>query len=132
MRITSASSERSKQNLSRARKIILRRRASASDDSRDSGDFEVKGPDDVNVGDAAAGFTLEEKFYPITGWVGYAKDPYKDDLMAGVRVYCRGKIAAQTAVFNMKAGFTGEHDVRSYLIGEVHDWLDEVRRSYPH
>ncbi len=26
----------------------------------------------------------------------------------------------------MKAGFTGEHDVRSYLIGELHaDWLDE-------
>jgi hypothetical protein len=46
--------------------------------------------------------------------------------MAGVRIYCRGKIAAQTAVFNMKAGFTGEHDVRSYLIGELHaDWLDE-------
>jgi hypothetical protein len=107
-------------------KISFERRAAALKDSRDANDYEVKGPDDIKLGDAAAGFTLEEKFYPITGWVGYAKDPYKDDLMAGVRIYCRGKIAAQTAVFNMKAGFTGEHDVRSYLIGELHaDWLDE-------
>src|SRR5262249_37173221 len=44
---------------------------------------------------------------------------------AGVRIYCRGKIAAQTNIFNMKAGFTGEYDVRSYLVGELHaDWLD--------
>jgi hypothetical protein len=73
-----------------------------------------------------AGFTYEDKNYPIRGWVAYAKEPYKDDLMAGVRIYCRGKIAAQTSVFNRKAGFTGEHDVRSYLVGELHaDWLDE-------
>lgn len=73
-----------------------------------------------------AGFTLNGTNYPITGWVGYAKEPYKDDLMAGVRIYCRGKIAAQTSVFNRRAGFTGEHDVRSYLVGEIHaDWLDE-------
>lgn len=46
--------------------------------------------------------------------------------MAGIRIYCRGKIAAQTAVFNRKSGFTGEHSVRSYLVGELHaDWLDE-------
>lgn len=46
--------------------------------------------------------------------------------MAGVRIYCRGKIAAQTPVFNRKSDFTGEHDVRSYFIGELHaDWLDE-------
>ena len=46
--------------------------------------------------------------------------------MAGVRIYCRGKIAAQTRIFNMGAGFTGEHDVRSYLIGVLNaDWLDE-------
>jgi hypothetical protein len=73
-----------------------------------------------------AGFALNGKNYPITGWVAYAKDPYKDDLMAGVRIYCRGKIAAQTTVFNRRAGFTGEHDVRSYLVGELHaDWLDD-------
>ena len=46
--------------------------------------------------------------------------------MAGVRIYCRGKIAAQTRIFNMRAGFTGEHDIRSYLVGELNaDWLDE-------
>src|SRR5262249_36754633 len=34
----------------------------------------------------------------------------------------------------MRAGFTGEHDIRSYLVGEVHaDWLDEEEdlRSSP-
>ncbi len=77
--------------------------------------------------DISAGFEHEEKFYPITGWVAYSKSPYKDDLMAGVRIYCRGKIAAQTHIFNMKAGFTGEYDIRSYLVGELHaDWLDEA------
>jgi len=75
--------------------------------------------------DLVAGFAHEDDFYPISGWVAYAKDPYKDDLMAGIRIYCRGKIAAQTSIFNRKAGFTGEHDVRSYLVGELHaDWLD--------
>ncbi len=81
---------------------------------------------DKAVDGLSAGFVLNGTNYPITGWVGYAKEPYKDDLMAGVRIYCRGKIAAQTNVFNRRAGFTGEHDVRSYLVGEIHaDWLDE-------
>ncbi|HET6385510.1 MAG TPA: ATP-binding protein, partial [Armatimonadota bacterium] len=78
------------------------------------------------TGDLRAGFELDGRFYGVTGWVAYATTPYKDDLMAGVRIYCHGKIAAQTALFNLRAGFTGEHDVRSYLIGELHaDWLDE-------
>ena len=72
-----------------------------------------------------AGFVYEGRDYPVSGWIAYAKEPYKDDLMAGVRIYCRGKIAAQTNLFNRKAGFTGEHDVRSYLVGELHaNWLD--------
>lgn len=76
--------------------------------------------------DIESGVRNEERFYPITGWIGYAKEPYRDDLMAGIRIYCRGKIAAQSAIFNRKAGFTGEFDVRSYLVGELHaDWLDE-------
>lgn len=83
-------------------------------------------PDDTVHKDLQAGFEHEGAFYPVTGWVAYSKEPYKDDLMAGVRIYCRGKIAAQTGIFNRKAGFTGEHDVRSYLVGEVHaDWLDD-------
>ena len=82
--------------------------------------------DDLPVENVNAGFAYEGKNYPVRGWVAYAKEPYKDDLMAGIRIYCRGKIAAQTNVFNRKAGFTGEHDVRSYLVGELHaDWLDE-------
>lgn len=72
-----------------------------------------------------AGFEYEGAFYPINGWVAYSSQPYKDELMAGVRIYCNGKIAAQTVVFEHKAGFTGEHDIRSYLVGELHaNWLD--------
>ena len=85
------------------------------------------GPDNLPLDDLKPGFEYEDKFYPVTGWVAYSKVPYKDDLMAGIRIYCRGKIAAQTHVFNLKAGFTGEYDIRSYLVGELHaDWLDEA------
>lgn len=73
-----------------------------------------------------AGFDHNGRFYPLSGWIAYSKVPYKDELMAGVRIYCRGKIAAQTSIFNQRAGFTGEHNIRSYLVGEIHaDWLDE-------
>jgi len=88
--------------------------------------YRVYNPDGSIRQDISAGFSHDGIFYPVTGWIAYAKDPYKDDLMAGVRIYCRGKIAAQTSVFNRKAGFWGEHSVRSYLVGELHaDWLDE-------
>lgn len=73
---------------------------------------QVTGPDGKILDDLDSGFTYEGDFYPVTGWVGYAKEPYKDDLMAGVRIYCRGKIAAQTAIFGRRAGFTGEYNVR--------------------
>lgn len=80
----------------------------------------------ATVTEFKAGFNYEDSFYPIVGWAGYAKEPYRDDLMAGIRIYCRGKIAAQTAVFNRRAGFHGEHNIRSYLVGELHaDWLDD-------
>ena len=86
----------------------------------------VAGPDGASMQDLEAGFTHEERFYPVNGWMAYSKAPYRDELMAGVRIYCRGKIAAQTMVFNQRAGFTGEHNIRSYLVGELHaDWLDE-------
>jgi hypothetical protein len=78
------------------------------------------------LGDLQAGFFHENKFFGLTGWVAYSKDNYRDDLMAGVRIYCRGKIATQTNIFNLKSGFTGEYDVRSYFVGELHaNWLDE-------
>lgn len=76
--------------------------------------------------DIQAGFQHEGKYYPVVGWAGYSQVPYKDELMAGIRIYCRGKFAAQTTLFNRAAGFTGEHSVRAYLVGELHlDWLDE-------
>jgi len=76
--------------------------------------------------DIEAGFVSDEVFYPINGWIAYSETPYKDGLMAGVRIYCNKKIAAQTNIFNRKAGFTGEQTIRSYLVGELHaDWLDE-------
>ena len=69
---------------------------------------------------------VDGHFLPVSGWVGYAKDPYKDEVMAGVRLYARGKIVAQTRDFDIKTGFTGEFKMRSYLTGAIHaEWLDE-------
>ena len=94
--------------------------------SDDGGQFPVIGPNSLAISDFRAGFDYDGAFYPIVGWVGYAREPYRDELMAGVRIYCKGKIAAQTALFNRAAGFHGEHDIRSYLVGALHtDWLDE-------
>lgn len=109
-----------------ATKISFVRAPGAGEDSRDPADYSVKGPANVSLDGVQPGFTVENKFYPVIGWVGYSQKPYKDELMAGIRIYCRGKIAAQTKLFELTAGFTGEHDVRSYLIGELHaNWLDE-------
>lgn len=68
----------------------------------------------------------ENRELEVSGWVAYAKDPYKDEVMAGVRIYARGKIVAQTRDFDIKTGFTGEFKMRSYLTGEIHaEWLDK-------
>ena len=89
-------------------------------------DGSVLGPDGTLEQELSAGFDHDDTFHPLFGWMAYSKAPYSDELMAGVRVYCRGKIAAQTSIFNQRAGFTGEHNIRSYLVGELHaDWLDE-------
>lgn len=62
---------------------------------------------------------------PVTGWLGLAKQAYRNEEMAGVRIYARGKIVATTRDFELPAGFTGEFTIRSYLVGEVHaEWLD--------
>jgi len=83
-------------------------------------------PDGSVLLDLKAGFEHDGKMYPVTGWAAYARDPYKDDEMAGIRIYCRGKIAAKTTVFNRGASFAGEYNIRSYLVGELHaNWLDE-------
>lgn len=93
---------------------------------KDSTDYYVLGPNGEKLSELEAGFHHDGRFFPVKGWTAYSREPYRDDLMAGVRVYCRGKIAAQTAIFNRRAGFHGEHSIRSYLVGELHvDWLDE-------
>jgi hypothetical protein len=70
--------------------------------------------------------TPDGETLPVTGWLAMAKDPYKNEEGAGVRIYARGKIVATTRDFEQPAGFTGEFTMRSYLVGEVHaDWLDE-------
>lgn len=61
-----------------------------------------------------------------TGWIAMAKNSYKNDELAGVRIYARGKIVATTRDFEQPAGFTGEYHVRSYLVGEIFaEWLDD-------
>jgi len=62
----------------------------------------------------------------VTGWVGMATTPYKNEEFAGVRIYVRGKIASITRDFGLPSGFSGEFVARSYLVGEIHaDWLDD-------
>lgn len=70
--------------------------------------------------------TEDGEKYPVKGWVGMAKQPYKNVEFAGVRIYVRGKIASITRDFGLPSGFTGEFVARSYLVGEMHaDWIDE-------
>jgi hypothetical protein len=65
------------------------------------------------------------RFLTVSGWVSYAKAPYKDEAMAGIRIYARGKLVSQTRDFGIESGFTGEYKMRSYLVGVIHaDWLD--------
>jgi hypothetical protein len=69
--------------------------------------------------------TEDGEVLPVSGWLGMAKESYKHDELAGVRIYARGKIIATTRDFEQPAGFTGEFTMRSYLVGEVHaDWMD--------
>jgi len=61
----------------------------------------------------------------VKGWIAYAKDPYANVEVAGVRIYARGKLVSTTRDFGLKAGFTGEYTIRSYVVGVIHaDWLD--------
>ena len=79
----------------------------------------------IDVGDRPV--MVNDHPHQVSGWVAYAKDPYKDEVMAGIRLYSRGKIVAQTRDFDIKSGFTGEFKMRSYLTGEIHaEWLDDA------
>ncbi|WP_445979081.1 ATP-binding protein [Stenotrophomonas muris] len=69
--------------------------------------------------------TDDDTALPVSGWLGMAKEAYKNEEMMGVRIYARGKIAGVTRDFNQPAGFTGEFAMRSYLVGHVEaEWLD--------
>ncbi len=62
---------------------------------------------------------------PVSGWLALAQEAYKNEELAGVRIYARDKIVATTRDFEQPAGYTGEFTMRSYLVGEVHaEWLD--------
>lgn len=92
----------------------------------DIGDLDIALMDDTRITVNDRPIQMEDEFLPVSGWVAYAKDPYKDETMAGVRLFARGKIVAQTRDFDIKSGFTGEFKMRSYLTGEIHaEWLDE-------
>lgn len=80
----------------------------------------------VDVSEDPVPLPEEERSLPVSGWMGLAKGAYKNEEMAGVRIYARDKIVATTRAFGQSAGFTGEFTLRSYLVGEVHaEWLDE-------
>ncbi|MEU4655771.1 ATP-binding protein [Streptomyces sp. NPDC023723] len=90
------------------------------------GQLQIDLQEDTKVTFDRTPISPESADLPVTGWLAYAKDPYKDEVMAGVRIYARGKIVATTRDFGATAGFTGEWGVRSYLTGEIHaEWLDE-------
>jgi len=62
---------------------------------------------------------------PVRGWVAYTRSPYKNEEVAGVRIYARGKIVSSTKDFGLRAGFHGEYTLRSYIAGAIHaNWLD--------
>ena len=69
---------------------------------------------------------LNGEMLPVRGWIAYAKQSYRNEEMAGVRIYARGKLAATARDFGRGAGFTGEFTIRTYMVGVIHaDWLDE-------
>ncbi|MBE2279671.1 MAG: ATP-binding protein, partial [Ignavibacteriaceae bacterium] len=102
-------------------------------DSQKDDKFTIGQFDDLNEKMDGTLTNLDDKFivideinYPVKGWVAYSKEPYKDEEMAGIRIYARGKLFATTRDFGLKAGFTGEHTIRSYLFGAMYlDWLDD-------
>lgn len=62
---------------------------------------------------------------PVKGWVAYSKEPYPNEELAGIRLYARGKFVGNAGIFRLRAGFTGEYTIRSYIVGVIHaDWID--------
>jgi hypothetical protein len=90
------------------------------------GELPIEIDEDTRIDLAKKPIVLEDGTkLPVTGWLAFAKRPYANPEMAGVRIYARGRLAAVTRDFNLSAGFTGEYAIRSYLVGVVAaDWLD--------
>lgn len=89
--------------------------------------FQIDVVKETNIDLAARPVRLEDgTLLPVTGWVAMARESYRNEEMAGVRIYARGKLVATTRDFEQRAGFTGEFATRSYMVGEIHaDWLDD-------
>lgn len=96
------------------------------DESLPMPQFAVEVVDSTLIDVTARPVPYEDQELSVTGWLAMSRVSYRDDEMAGVRIYARGKIVATTRDFEQPAGFTGEFTIRSYLVGEVHaDWLDD-------
>lgn len=89
--------------------------------------FQIDVVDATRIDLSTRPVTVEDgTLLPVSGWVAMATESYRNEEMAGVRIYARGKIVATTRDFEQRAGFTGEFATRSYMVGEVHaDWLDD-------
>ncbi|WP_187429639.1 hypothetical protein ROLI_024450 [Roseobacter fucihabitans] len=65
-------------------KIILSGPTTEAIDPSRSAEFKAVDESGRDVAGAAAGFISSNgSFYPVVGWVAYAKESYRDDLMAG-------------------------------------------------
>lgn len=97
-----------------------------SDESFELGDLQVDTMEGTKIHVDDRPLEVNGETLPVTGWMAYSRKPYKDEVMAGVRIYTRGKIVAQTRDFDISTGFTGEFKMRSYLTGEIQaEWLDD-------
>ncbi|MFC9998116.1 ATP-binding protein [Nocardia sp. NPDC127526] len=89
-------------------------------------DLPIDVMEETRIDTARVPVRFGHQYLPVSGWIAYSKQPYRDEAMAGVRIYARGKIVAQTRDFGIPAGFTGEFKLRSYLVGAINvDWLDD-------
>lgn len=95
------------------------------DESFELGDLQIETMSKTKIQVDDRPLVVNGRPLPVTGWMAYSRKPYKDEVMAGVRIYTRGKIVAQTRDFDISTGFTGEFKMRSYLTGELQaEWLD--------
>jgi hypothetical protein len=106
-------------------KVIVRN-SLQSNQSFELGTLKIDYLEDTRIDISNRPVPYGDTYLPVTGFVAYAQKPYKDPAMAGVRIYARGKIVAQTRDFDINSGFTGEFKMRSYLVGEIQaEWLDQ-------